>query len=238
MYLRVKMTELVGFFGLGLASSLHCLGMCGPIVMAHSSRLNAAESPASAQVATLSHLLYNLGRITTYSFIGGACGLIGSSFNLSLVAMGIGASHQIVGAISGLLIIAFGLMQLGLLRRSKVLSENFFFSNSLFQQAVGRFMSAESLAAKYVMGVLLGFLPCILTYSMFVTAISSGGFLNGFLALLAFGFGTIPTLFFTGIFSGAILRSLRKWGNAISGVAMLLLGVGIFLASLFRVGHH
>jgi hypothetical protein len=88
------------------------------------------------------------------------------------------------------------------------------------------------------MGVLLGFLPCILTYSMFVTAISSGGFLEGFLMLFAFGLGTIPMLFLTGVFSSVLLRGLRTYSNVISGVAMMLLGVGLALMQFVQHGYH
>jgi len=231
------MTEFLGFFGFGVLNSLHCLGMCSPIVLAYSSRLTLSEQP-SPQVATATHLLYNFGRITTYSFIGGACGVVGKMLNLSLLTLGFGVSHQLVGSVAGVLVVLFGLMQVGAIRRWQFLSENIFFTSSIFQQFVGRFMSAQSLSAKYVMGVLLGFLPCILTYSMFVTAISSGGFLEGFLMLFAFGLGTIPMLFFTGVFSSALLRGLRAYGNVISGIAMMVLGIVMVLLSMLHSGHH
>lgn len=231
------MTEFFGFFGFGILNSLHCLGMCSPIVLLYSSRLTVSETPASPQIATLTHLLYNFGRITTYSFIGGACGLVGKMLNLSLLKLGFGISHQLVGVVSGMLVFLFGLMQLGAIRRWHFLSENIFFTSSIFQQAVGRFMSAQSLSAKYVMGVLLGFLPCVLTYSMFVTAISSGGFSEGFLMLFAFGLGTIPMLFLTGVFSSVLLRALRSYSNLISGVAMMLLGALLIALSFFHSGH-
>jgi len=231
------MTEFLGFFGFGVLNSLHCLGMCSPIVLLYSSRLTLAEKP-SPQVATATHLLYNFGRITTYSFIGGACGLVGKILNLSFLTMGFGVSHHLVGVISGVVVFLFGLMHIGFLRRLNMLSENFFFKSSLFQKLVGRFVAEHSLLAKYVMGVLLGFLPCILTYSMFVTAISSGGFLEGFLMLFAFGLGTIPMLFLTGVFSSVLLRGLRTYSNVISGVAMMLLGVGLALMPFVQHGYH
>lgn len=230
-------TEFLGFFGFGILNSLHCLGMCSPIVLAYSSRLNFSETPILPQIATATHLLYNFGRVTTYSFIGGACGLIGKMLNLSLLKTGFGISHQAVGIMCGGLVFLLGLMQVGALRRWRFLSENLFFKSSMFQQAVGYFMSAQSLSAKYVMGVLLGFLPCILTYSMFVTALTSGGFAEGFLMLFAFGLGTIPMLFFTGIFSSVLLRALRTYGNLISGTAMMLLGVLLVVASFFHSKH-
>ena len=231
------MMEFLGFFGFGVLNSLHCLGMCSPIVLLYSSRLTLAEKP-SPQVATATHLLYNFGRITTYSFIGGACGLVGKILNLSFLTMGFGVSHHLVGVISGVVVFLFGLMHIGFLRRLNMLSENFFFKSALFQKLVGRFVAEHSLLAKYVMGVLLGFLPCILTYSMFVTAISSGGFLEGFLMLFAFGLGTIPMLFLTGVFSSVLLRGLRTYSNVISGVAMMLLGVGLALMPFVQHGYH
>lgn len=232
------MTEFISFFGFGILNSIHCLGMCAPIVLAYSSRLTFSQMPLSPQLATATHLLYNFGRITTYSFIGGACGLVGKMLNLSLLTLGFGVSHQAVGIACGVLVFLFGLMQVGAIRRWQFLSENIFFTSSMFQQLVGRFMSAQSLSAKYVMGVLLGFLPCILTYSMFVTALSSGGFLEGFLMLFAFGVGTIPMLFFTGVFSSALLRALRAYGNLISGVAMMLLGALLIAISFLHSGHN
>lgn len=233
----MEATEFFGFFGLGLISSLHCLGMCGPIALAQSSRLASLEKPASARRATLAHLLYNLGRVTTYSFVGGACGAMGKSLDLSLMALGVGASHRVVGVLAGVAIILFGLTQLGLLRRWRFLSENVAFASAFFEKFVGRLVAMPSLWAKFAMGLALGFLPCALTYSMFVVAIASGGFLNGVLTLSAFGMGTIPALFLTGVFSGAFLRSLRAYGNAISASASLLLGAFVLLSSLLGATH-
>lgn len=228
------MSDFIGYFGLGLVNSLHCLGMCSPIVITYSSRFSVSEQAVSPRRGIAVHLLYNFGRITTYSFLGGVAGLLGKSLDLSLLTLGLGKSHSAILLVTGFIVMLFGLMQFGALRRWTFLTENLFFKSSLFQNAVTQLMTNDALVAKWLMGVALGFLPCILTYSMLVTAVSSDGFFEGFMMLLAFGVGTIPMLLLTGILSSAVARNLKNYGNQISGTAMLILSA--FL--LFRATAH
>jgi uncharacterized protein len=233
------MIENSAVFFLGVVSSLHCLGMCGPIALSLSSYLSresgdaAAHSTPAAKRSTLVHLFYNAGRIVTYSFLGGVAGLLGSTLELGLWSAGIAYSGITISLITGGAMLLLGLIQLGVLPRLSVLDENFFHTSPLFSSAVTGMMHADALWTRFVLGLLLGFLPCILTYSMFLQAIASGGFWKGFQLLFFFGLGTAPMLLLTGFFSAALTRSLRRYGNRLSGWLILLVGIATLIRGIF-----
>ena len=98
-------------FGSGLLGGLgHCSGMCGPVVAAYSLNLQCADGTTKPS-ATLPHLFYNAGRITTYSIVGGLMGLTGS---FAGVVQTIGRFQHITMALIGAVMIVMGLAASGL----------------------------------------------------------------------------------------------------------------------------
>jgi len=96
-----KMTEIWLAFLAGLTGSFHCIGMCGGIVAA----LSMTTRPGSARSRTISLALYNIGRITTYTFLGVVAGFIGASLDLpTMRAVGVW-----LGLAANIMVIAIGL---------------------------------------------------------------------------------------------------------------------------------
>ncbi|MDH5382717.1 MAG: sulfite exporter TauE/SafE family protein, partial [Cyclobacteriaceae bacterium] len=60
----------------GFAGSLHCVGMCGPLVL-------LLEKKTSANAWVQLRLPYHLGKLITYTSMGIITGLIGSVINIS-----------------------------------------------------------------------------------------------------------------------------------------------------------
>lgn len=207
----------------------HCLGMCGPVVAAFS--LNLREAPR-----LLPHLLYNLGRITTYSLLGGAVGLAGS---LLRVAAEIEPAQRAILAGTGALISLMGVrLATGFGRDSSVAGD------SRLAGAVSRaarlFSGADGPGACFPLGMVLGLLPCGLVYAALLFAAREGmdaagpapAFLRGLLAMALFGAGTAPSLLALGKVVGLLGTRMRAGLYRAAAAAMILGGI-VFAARGF-----
>jgi len=86
-----------------------------------------------------------------------------------------------------------------------------------------------SRASVFLFGLMMGFLPCGLSYAAFARALASGGFLEGGLLLLCFGLGTVPGLFLVGTGASGFVRRYRQYSDLLSG--MLMIGIAVSLAA-------
>src|SRR5512134_3641861 len=218
-------TESVNFllFTSGLLGGFgHCTAMCGPVVAAYSLCLGE-KRPFGP------HLLYNLGRITTYSLIGGVAGLAGSILG---IATGLGPFQKAVAFGTGLLVVVVGLALGGWLPRRLPLSDPDGTPRLLRRFAL-LVQESGGPGVFFPLGLLLGFLPCGLVYAALLAAARAGmdagspaaGFLRGFLAMGLFGVGTIPSLFLVGKAVGFLGARMRKRLYRASAAMVVLAGV-------------
>ena len=191
-------------FLLGLVSSLHCLQMCGPIVLAYSVSL---RNPRQMMAA---HAAYNAGRILTYVMLGVLAGAAGS---------GIGMLGRMAGLASGARIVSgAGMILMGLVMVAP--------RKSLIQiKAPSRWFTARRPLSKFPLGLALGFLPCGLIYAALIKAMDSGSALAGGLTMLAFGLGTAVALFAMGVASSFAGARLGAWSNRLAAVSVTIFGV-------------
>jgi len=154
---------------LGLASSLHCVSMCGPIVMA----INSGS--------IINRILYSLGRITTYAVLGTAIGIISGGF-------------QIAGLQKGLSISVGILMILSVFLANKIYIPNPM-GGGIIQRKFNKIINRKSSSAQYFIGVFNGLLPCGMVYMALTASLASGSAFNGFLFMIFFGLGTVPSLY-------------------------------------------
>ena len=203
-------------FVLGLASSVHCLGMCGPIVLSYSIGLRGPRLSA--------HLAYNAGRILTYMLLGAVAGAAGR---------GIGMLGQLAGLASGARIFAGAAMILaGVLMIGLVPSNSSSFVQlkqrgitRRFSRSIGLLILGDRARHKLALGLLLGFLPCGLIYATLLKALESAGALAGALTMLAFGLGTASALFAAGVFWSFASARLGRWSNRLAAVCVLVFGL-------------
>jgi hypothetical protein len=208
----------------GLASGLHCVGMCGGIVAAFSARRVVPIVPARpAARAGRRQLAFNAGRILTYALGGAAAGALGGAAQLMQGALP--AQIALFVLAQGVLILA-GLYLLGagrLLARFENLGAPLW---RRVQPAAARLAAAPGALAAAGAGMLWGLLPCAMVYAALATATLAGGPARGALAMLAFGAGTLPWL----LGAGGALAWLRAGpGRArLRNVAgALVLGMGV-----------
>jgi sulfite exporter TauE/SafE len=175
----------------GLAGSAHCVGMCGGFAC-------ALGSDPRGNVATVRrHLIYNLGRFSTYCFLGAVAGslgvlLVGHGGEVTAASL----AQRLLALVSGLLMVFIGLRFFGFFRRfspSRVDS-----SGNFLVSALRALLKAPGAAAPLAFGVLNGFLPCPLVYAFAAQAAASGGTLPGLITMAAFGLGTFPAMLMMG----------------------------------------
>jgi sulfite exporter TauE/SafE len=209
--------SLMSAFLVGLLGGGHCVGMCGGIVGAVSMHLPQSKS----KVPFL--LSYNVGRILSYTFAGAIAGLVGaSSFFLEHV---LPIQHVLYG-ISSLMLIALGLYLADIWHGVTHLEGAGKGIWKTLQPFSKRYIPAQNIKQAFFLGSLWGWLPCGLVYSVLIAAIATGSAINGGLAMLAFGLGTLPTLLTMGMAAVRLKTVLQNiWVRRASG--MMVLGFGL-----------
>ncbi|WP_372632478.1 sulfite exporter TauE/SafE family protein [Cohnella sp.] len=187
----------------GLMGAPHCLIMCGGITSSFA--LNAPGNPLKAAAA------YHAGRITTYAVAGAFMGLAGSFLNAAGTFVGLQSIASMAG---GALIIAWTYWRYTL---------PFPHGLAPFGKKANRMHAAgqrgDRWLGTYASGLLLGFLPCGLTYAMLMNAAASGAWAEGAALLLAFGWATLPVFVLLALFSGKLGRG-RKRAMRVAGTAL------------------
>jgi len=217
----------------GLVSSLgHCIGMCGGIVAIYSARRPAFAPIDRASVGwkarAISLLPVHTGRITTYTILGAAMGLVGS---LIEQVGGFVGYQGLLSILVGVAMFLIGLSLMGVLPSIEGVIASATHSASPLSRMRGLFGSAN-VWSNVTLGLLWGLLPCGLVFAMLVNAASTETIWGGALTMIAFGLGTIPTLLGFGLVSNAIAPQLRGNLMKVAAIIVLLFGVQAILRGL------
>jgi sulfite exporter TauE/SafE len=215
--------SLTAAFLVGLLGGGHCIGMCGGIVGAVTMTLPGSKPKLPFVLA------YNLGRIGSYTLAGIIAGAVGaSSFFLEHVL----PVEKVLYALASLMLVLLGLYLAGIWR---VLTRLEALGGRLWQHLQPyskRLLPVRTLSQSLLLGVLWGWLPCGLVYSVLVAAVASGNPWQGGLLMLAFGLGTLPTLLAMGMTAVRLKCLLQNlWFRRLSG--LLIAGFG--LVALYRL---
>ena len=199
-------------FLLGLMTSPHCLGMCGGILLG-----NCAQNRSPA----LASLAYNVGRILSYTAIGGIFGALGTviAYSMSVKSM--------VFTMAGLVVVLIGLNLWGLLPG---LASLFPLQPSFCQlptQTQKRFAGRP-----FVIGLFTGLMPCASLYAMWLHAVSGGSAAYGAETMLAFALGTAPLLFLFGALGALIPKKWNKYFLKASAVLVTAMGLKMLITGL------
>jgi len=197
---------------LGLFGASHCIVMCGGIA--------AAAGQVDAQHRIRGTLLFNLGRIFSYTLAGlivGYAGLWLAGLHESLLIT--------LRTIAGVMLILMGLYvsrwALWLTRIEQLGQHVWKFIQPAARQRMGR----SDPMSQWVLGMLWGWLPCGLIYSTLSWVAANGQPVNGALTMFVFGLGTFPAMLSAGIASASLMNILRnQWVRRIAG--LLLIGYG------------
>jgi sulfite exporter TauE/SafE len=200
---------LYSAFIFGLISSLHCIGMCGPIaMMLPVDRQNEAKK-------VIQIITYHLGRLAAYATIGLIFGLLGRGFFLA-------GLQQKMSIFIGLAMIVVVLVP------EKVFSK-YNFSKPIYKviskvkSSLGNQFKDRSYKSLFTIGLLNGFLPCGMVYVALFGAIAMQSASLGVLYMLLFGLGTIPLMTVVVYVNSLIKLPVRnKIQKAIPYVAVII----------------
>ncbi len=225
------MDHSVGFlsiFLIGLFSSFgHCIGMCGGFVMTYSLKIHSSGGTASFWQRFYPHLLYNSGRILTYTFLGFFFGLLGETLKVVLqVAHFQGALEIFAGGIMVLMGLDLG----GWLPLSK---GGYLPGFRWFVSGIQKMLQRVNRHNTFQLGLALGFIPCGLVYAAGATAAASGSAVQGALLMLTFGLGTIPALIIVALSTQWLSATLRQRFLKVATLLVIALG----LVTIYR-GYH
>ncbi len=196
-------------FILGLAGSLHCVGMCGPIAMALPGNTTIILRFISGR------LLYQFGRITTYIGLGAIAGILGKGISLFGV-------QQSVSVGLGLILILVAVYP-----THKPLLNWTFLQGSLAQLKInlGKLLKHHQFASLFGVGLLNGLLPCGLVYAALTAALSTTGPLEASIYMGVFGLGTLPLMLATSFLGKLVRPQLRNHFSLAMKVCMICLGI-------------
>lgn len=201
-------------FLFGLLGSLHCAGMCGPLVL-------ALPSPKNNLLFFISKLLYHFFRIFSYTLIGFVFAYTGSKLNF-------GSFQQGLSILSGILILIWGLSQMPFFRNKTNLNISKLYLK--FTQPVFSLLSGNrGILGQSVTGFLNGFLPCGLVYLAAFVAVGLGNAGKGITYMLFFGFGTLPMMLSFSFGQKFLSPKIRFGFNRVLPFIALLIGLMFIL---------
>lgn len=192
--------SLAALFVTGLFTSVHCIAMCGGINLSQS-----VGAKGAAKASLRNPLLYNLGRVISYTVIGGLVGGIGSVLFLSETIKAI----LLALAAAGMLLM--GLSMLGWLPWWLTPHMPRFLAAKIGKQSAGK--------GPLVIGLLNGLMPCGPLQAMQLYALATGSVLTGALSMFLFSLGTVPLM----LGAGALFSALKgKFAFVIQRVSAVL----------------
>ncbi|WP_326974596.1 urease accessory protein UreH domain-containing protein [Caproicibacter sp. BJN0012] len=211
-----NVTQGMGYgllFVVGLITSLHCVAMCGGINLSQAVSYKFSEQERKSKLATLKpSLLYNAGRVLSYTMIGGIVGALGSAVSFS------GTARGIVSMTAGIFMVIMGLNMLNIfpwLRR---------FIPHMPKIFVTKFhMSGEH--GPFFVGLFNGLMPCGPLQAMQLYALGTGSPVKGALSMLVFSLGTVPLMFGFGAVSSFLSSKFTHKIMRVSAALVMVLGV-------------
>ena len=199
-------SQLISAFLVGLLGGVHCVGMCGGIVGALTMSLPADYRREPRRM--LPHVLaYNAGRVASYTVAGG---LLGGAGYVASRLSGLYQAQMVLAIIAGLFMVALGLYLggwwFGLTRIEEA-------GGGLWRriEPLGRhFLPVSTPYRAFALGLVWGWLPCGLVYSVLIWAMASGSVSTGALITASFGLGTLPTLLALGVVATRLAAFVRR----------------------------
>jgi len=203
-------TALIASFG-------HCTGMCGGIVVAYSSA--KIDMKDNLFKRNISHIIYSLGRVTTYTIIGAGFGAIGRVIAFTPTTKGV------LFLLTGILMILAGLSLIGGIKF--LTSVEFSIShNRWYAKIFKKVLSSKSISSFYILGLLNGIIPCGLVLSFAIFAASSASIIDGAMIMFIFGLATIPAMFILASITNLLQKGrLRDIMLKIASIFVILYGV-------------
>ena len=217
------MTLFLAMLAIGLVSSVHCVAMCGSMVLTYAVK---DDTKGSFLKRMTPHFAYHSAKILSYVLVGLALGALGSALNLGGIR-----GWVTVGA--GMFMVMLGLQMTGrfpALARFSPRPPKFLMRTlmKLRKRANAEDEEGESsLATPVMFGLVTGFMPCGPLQGAQLAAAGAGSALNGAVAMLGFGLGTMPLMLGFGAVSGMLSGKFKN--RMMVAAAFLVMGLGLVM---------
>jgi hypothetical protein len=202
----------------GLISSLHCIGMCGPIAM----MLPVDRNNPAKKVIQI--MIYHLGRLTAYASLGLVFGILGKGFNMAGI-------QQNISIIVGVLMITIAIVPERLFMKYNF-SKPVYKIISKVKSSLGSQFKRKSPDALFTIGLLNGFLPCGMVYAALFGAIAMQDVTLGVSYMLLYGLGTIPMMSAVVYISNLLSTPFRSKMQKIIPVVTIIIGTLFILRGM------
>ena len=211
-----EITFLAAFI-VGLLGGVHCVGMCGGIVGALSFSLTPQK-----KTPWLILIAYNIGRLGSYTIAGVLAGILGATI---LTVIPLAKMQVLLLVLAGIFMALMGLYLANwwqLLRHVERLGGRLW---KAIEPAGRKLLPVRSTGQALLLGVIWGWLPCGLVYSVLIWSMSSGSAQSGGLLMLSFGLGTLPNLLAMGVFANR-LQGFVRYGlvKQVAGSLLVIFG--------------
>ncbi len=204
-------------FIIGLLTSIHCVAMCGGINLSQCVPHQRNNSLKASRISSLRpSILYNAGRVISYTIVGGVVGALGSVISLS------GAGKGIVAIVAGIFMLIMGLNMLNVfpwLRR---------FNPRMPKLFAAKINEQKNSNRPLYVGLLNGFMPCGPLQAMQIYALSTGDPVKGALSMMLFSLGTVPLMFGLGALSTILTKKFTNRMMTVSAGLVIILGIFMF----------
>ena len=225
------MTSIVAGLLLGVFGSIHCAGMCGPIL------LTVNRLGSGGQSEFLRMLVYHVARVFTYALLGIAAGYTGTI----LMTSGLGRAIAIT---SGALLVLSAMGVTAGLRVKRVPAA---WSSIVVRAgaAAAKLVRTHPLAGYVVLGLANGLFPCGLLYAALASSVAIGTVGGSLIFMLAFGLGTTPLLMSVALSTTLVPASMKRRISLAGPIAMALVGTLLIVRGILPLkpmghlhGHH
>lgn len=204
-------------FVIGLLTSVHCIAMCGGICITQCAPQDEKNQGQASKFAGMRpSLLYNTGRVISYTVMGGIVGAVGSVVSFS------GTMKGIVQILAGIFMVIMGLNMLNVFPWLRRLSPRMpkIFAKKIYKER-------EKSNSSFFIGLLNGLMPCGPLQAMQLYALSTGEPIKGAFSMFLFSIGTFPLMFAFGALSSFLSKKFN--GKVMKASAVLVLVLGVFM---------
>lgn len=201
-------------FIIGLFTSLHCVSMCGGINLSQCLNNNVANEEGKLSTVRPA-ILYNLGRVISYTVFGAIVGGIGSVISFT------GWMQSLVQLIAGGFMVIMGLNMLNIFPWLRKL-------NPRMPKIFAKKIKSENNNSPFFVGLLNGLMPCGPLQAMQIYALSTGSMIKGAMSMFLFSLGTVPLMFGLGALSSYISKKSSAKIMKFGAMLVIVLGFSMF----------
>ena len=199
-----------------LAASSSCIAVAGGLLLSSAATYHSKYPDASRKQKFAPHLLFNVGRIVSYTLFGGLIGLVGKAVTIP---------PQVIGLLMVLASAVMVAMGLKVLRIVDITRYIHIPVPKIFARLAHQKKESASGAAPFLLGASTFFLPCGFTQALQVYVLTTGSFTQGALTMLVFTLGTAPALLSLGALTSVTRGIVQKYVMKFAGVFVVMIGL-------------